>query len=138
MDSEKSYSTITEAKTVFENLLADPSLPLTPQIRSLAPSVYIHGTNSWPTIPTPWRETEAITALKALEASVTMALGKVRYGLQQTADIDVDHATIFLFMSYLSTIDGYGKWDPRSVERLKREIMSLFPVLLIYIFAKLS
>jgi hypothetical protein len=77
--------------------------------------------DDWPVISTLWRETEAISALKGLEAAVTIALGKVRYGIGQTADIDVDHPTVFLFMSYFSTMDGYCKWDPRSVERLKGE-----------------
>lgn len=121
MGSTQHYSTLTEARKVFHDLLKDEKLPLAPEIRALESAVSIHGGDDWPTIPTPWRETEAITALKSLEAAVAMALGKVRYGIDQTAEIDIDHATIFLFMSYLSTIDGCGKWDPRSVERLKRE-----------------
>jgi hypothetical protein len=95
---------------------------LSPQIRALVGAIRFHPSEyDWPVIPTLWRETEAISALKGLEAAVAIALGKVRYGIDQTADINVDHATVFLFMSYLSTINGYGKWDPPSVERLKRE-----------------
>lgn len=122
MGSEALYSTLNESKTTFQNLVEDHSLLLSPEIRALASKVNIRGEEDWPVLPTLWRETEAITALKSLEAAVAMALGKVRYGIDQTAEIDMDHATIFLFMSYLSTIDGFGKWDPKSVERLKREI----------------
>jgi hypothetical protein len=121
MTPRSAYSTLSESRTAFRDLLADEKLPLSPEIRALGNRINIYGEKDWPTIPTPWRETEAITALKSLEAAIAIALGKVRYGLDQTAEIDMDHATIFLFMSYLSTIDGFGKWDPRSVERLKRE-----------------
>lgn len=116
---ERIYSTVSEAQTVFENLLKDENLPLSSIIRNFGKAVEIHGDQEWPVIPTPYRETEAITALKAIEAAIAIALGKSRYGFDQTAFVNADHATIFLFMSYLSTIDGYGKWDPRSVERLK-------------------
>jgi hypothetical protein len=121
MGSHATYSTLLESESTFHKLINDESLALSPEIRSLASAVRIKGTEDWPVIPTLWRETEAITALKSLEAAVAIALGKVRYGIDQTAEIDLDHATIFLFMSYLSTIDGFGKWDPRSVERLKRQ-----------------
>jgi hypothetical protein len=121
MGSQASYSTLLESKLAFNKLIEDQSLPLSPEIRALASKVNIHGEEDWPVIPTLWREAEAITALKSLEAAVAMALGKVRYSIDQTAEIDMDHSTIFLFMSYLSTIDGFGKWDPRSLERLKRK-----------------
>ena len=121
MGSHATYSTLLESKSIFQKLINDELLNLSPEIRALASAVRIHGTEDWPVIPTIWRETEAITALKSLEAAVAIALGKVRYGIEQIADVNMDHATIFLFMSYLSTIDGFGKWDPRSVERLKRE-----------------
>ena len=128
MGSHASYSTLLESKSTFKKLINNESLPLTPQIRALASAIQIHGKEDWPVIPTLWRETEAITALKSLEAAVAIALGKIRYGIEQTAEIDMDHATIFLFMSYLSTVDGFGKWDPRSVERLKREVQLVFVV----------
>ena len=121
MAPRPAYSTLSESRKAFKNLLADEKLPLSPEIRSLGSRIKIHCEEDWPTIPTLWRETEAITALKSLEAAIAIALGKVRYGLDQRAEIDMDHATIFLFMSYLSTIDGFGKWDPRSGERLKRK-----------------
>jgi len=117
--SAKSYSTTAEARKIFKQLLNDPKLNLPASVKGLYSSINIHGNEGLPVIPSPWRETEAITALKALEAAMAMALAKVRYGFDQTADIDAQHATIFLFMSYLSTIDGFGKWDKRSVAKLK-------------------
>lgn len=125
MGSQASYSTLVESISTFHKLIEDESLPLTPEIRALASKVNIHGEEHWPVIPTLWKETEAITSLKSVEAAVAMALGKVRYDIDQTAEIDMNHATIFLFMSYLSTIDGFGKWDPRSVKRLKRKAQAV-------------
>lgn len=122
-----SYSTIVEAKKLFKTLINDSTLPLSPEIRAYAQHVAICGEESWPTIPTPWKETEAITAFKALEAAAAIALGKLRFGFDQTGTVDADHATTFLFMNYLSSIDGYGKWDAKSVERLKREFMLWSP-----------
>lgn len=115
------YDTTLEARKIFEQLINDDSLPLAQEVRSLVSKVKLDGIGGEPTIPTPWRETEAISSLKGIEAAIVLALGKLRYGVDQTADIDTDHATTFLFMSYLSTIDGYGKWDPKSVARLKRK-----------------
>jgi hypothetical protein len=116
-----SYSTVVEAQKLFETLINDDTLPFSAEIRDCAQNITIHGRETWPTIPTPWKETEAITAFKALEAATAIALGKLRFSLNQTGTIDSDHATSFLFMNYLSSIDGYGKWDAKSVERLKGE-----------------
>lgn len=131
-DAPSTYSAILGARELFSDLIQDDTLPLSPEIRACAKSVKIHGSEEEPTIPTPWKETEAITAFKALEASVAIALGKLRFGIDQTGTIDSGHATTFLFMNYLSTIDGYGKWDPRSIARLKRELRidySFYPML---------
>jgi hypothetical protein len=125
IERPEKYSTVEAAKSVFRDLLADRNIPLPLPVRSFAASINIYGSSCEPTIPTPYRETEAISALKALEASLAIALAEVRYGIQQTASVDVDHATIFLFMSYLSTIDGMGKWNPDSVKRLKRKSVDL-------------
>ena len=122
-----SYDIVTESRTVFSTLLADPKLALPPAITAQAANVHIHGVGGQPTIPTPWRETEAITATKALEACVALALAERRFrnhstseeGSKVKASIDTDHATLALFMSYLSTVHGFGKWDKRSLPFLK-------------------
>ena len=122
-----SYDTVTAAKTTFKHLLQDQTIALSGELRNSASKVKITGPGGEPAIPSPWKEAEAITALKALEASLAIALGRLRYPElgEQTAEIDSDHATAFLFMSYLSTLDGFGKWDKRVVPKLKRESLSL-------------
>jgi hypothetical protein len=121
------YDTVAESRNVFSALLSDPKLSLSPAIASQASNVHIHGLgSSQPTIPTPWRETEAITAVKALEACIALAIAELRFpsasnsdAVAPTASIDADHATVSLFMSYLSTVNGFGKWDSRSMPFLK-------------------
>jgi hypothetical protein len=118
------YDIVTESRKVFSALLSDPKLDLPRAITSQAAHVRIHGIGGQPTIPTPWRETEAITATKALEACIALAIAELRFPsgkrrLQASASVDTDHATISLFMSYLSTVNGFGKWDKRSLPYLK-------------------
>lgn len=116
------YNTIVESRNVFFTLLADPKLCLPRAIAAQAPNVHIHGVAEEPAIPSPWRESEAVTAIKALEASVALAIGQLRFpfdGGVPSASIDTDHATISLFLSYRSTVNGFGKWDKRSQPFLK-------------------
>jgi hypothetical protein len=125
------YDTVVESRNVFSALLSDPKLALPPAITSQRPHVHIHGVGAMPTMPTPWRETEAITATKALEACIALALAELRFTSSRhttssnstaeapQAPIDTDHATLALFMSYLSTVNGFGKWNKRSFPFLK-------------------
>lgn len=115
----ETYSTLASSQEVFRNLLNDPALPLPQCVRALYDSVALQAEGRGEvTIPSPWRETEAISALKALEAALAISLGEIRYGIKQTAEIDIDHATVFLFMAYLSTIDGHSKFEPEAISRL--------------------
>lgn len=118
------YDTVAESRKVFSALLSDQKLDLPRAITSQAAHVQIHGIGGQSTIPTPWRETEAITATKALEACIALAIAELRFpsgkrGPPASASVDTDHATISLFMSYLSTVNGFGKWDKRSLPYLK-------------------
>jgi hypothetical protein len=119
---EETYSTLKNAYGTFRDLLENSALPLPQSVRALYDSVVLRADDGEDVvIPSPWRETEAITALKALEASLAISLGKIRYGIDQTAAIDIDHATVFLFMAYLSTIDGHSKFEPEAIARLASE-----------------
>lgn len=128
-DSSKPYDTVAASVQVFRSLLRDPALPLPEVTRSLGSNVQFSGFGGDPTIPSPWKEAEAITALKGLEAALAITLGRMRYPElgDQKAEIDSDHATAFLFMSYLSSIDGMEKWDKGSVQRLKRKSRVIIP-----------
>ena len=126
------YDSVKEARSIFEDLLHSPFLNLPNSITSCAAQVHIHGppAGTLPTIPTLWREPEAITAIKALEATVALALVPLLHpehanAIQNTdsavpqASVDLDHATLDLFKSYLSTVNGHGKWSKSSLPYLK-------------------
>lgn len=125
------YDSVAEARSIYQNLLLSPSFDLSISITSLASQVHIHGPppGTLPAIPTPWREAEAITAVKALEATVVLALLPIllpdhtkdvqNTNIDLRATVDLDHATLSLFKSYLSTVNGHGKWDKASLPYLK-------------------
>ena len=76
--------------------------------------------------PCPFKETEAISALKAIEASTVAAIADVRFKeRRRRIDIDVEQATCSLFAAYLSAVNGMGKFHPDVRSRLKGLIDTL-------------
>jgi hypothetical protein len=57
--------------------------------------------------------------LKAVEAATTNGIGEMRFGEVQDVRIDLQHATLFLLMAYLATVDGLGKHDKGVKAKLK-------------------
>lgn len=73
-----------------------------------------------PYFPSPLKQTEAISALKAVEAGVASAIADLQDG-QRTRNITVDleRATAFLFSTYLATVGGFDKSHPKAKTLLK-------------------
>ena len=70
-------------------------------------------------LPCPFKETEANSALKAVEAGAVAALTDLRYGQSdRTISVDFERAACFLFAAYISTVDGMGKADPNVKSKL--------------------
>lgn len=70
-------------------------------------------------LPCPLKETEAVSALKSVEASAIAALADLRYGYQdRSITIDFERAAVFLFAAYISTVDGMGKGEPKVKSKL--------------------
>ena len=110
------YSTLESTWKAIHTLLDETSLPS--DITSLV-SRTTFTNESPPILPCPFRQLEAAAALKAIEAAVANALGKLRYGYEQDVTIDLQHATLFLFSTYLATVDGMGKQHPGIRAKLK-------------------
>ena len=76
-------------------------------------------------LPSPFKNTEALSALKAVEACVAAAIADLRYaGKRRKIDIDTERSTCFLFSAYLSTVDGMDKANPEVRKRLKGQLLS--------------
>lgn len=77
-------------------------------------------------LPCPLKETEAVTALKAVEASTVAAISDLRFGMdKRDIKIDIERATCFLFAAYLSTVDGMAKGDPNVKSKLKGRLRKI-------------
>jgi hypothetical protein len=72
--------------------------------------------------PCPVKETEALVALKSVEASVVAAIAAVRYPQEKPErkiEIDLERTATFLFSTYIATIGGLGKQDAKVKSKLK-------------------
>lgn len=109
------YSVLDVTEAVLAALVSDQKLPIPSRARELAKNTKFYVPPS-PletdvVLPCPLKQLETVAALKAVEAAVANAIGEHRYGLEQTATIDLQHATMFLYMAYLATVNGLGKLD---------------------------
>lgn len=75
--------------------------------------------------PCPFKETEAGAALRAVEASAAAAIADIRYGKQtRKLVIDLEKTAAFMFSTYIATIGGLGKADPKVKTLLKGMVNS--------------
>jgi len=116
------YSSLIEAKRILDilcELAALLSLPL--KVVETCKDVLFTAERDFPYFPIPFKETETVAALKAIEGSIASALSSVRYGDQNPprVTVNLEKATAFLFQAYLATVDGYGKLDPEVKSLLK-------------------
>ena len=73
-----------------------------------------------PYFPSALKQTEAISALKAVEAGVASAIADLHDGPElRDIDVDLERATAFLFSTYLATVGGLDKSDPEVKKLLK-------------------
>jgi hypothetical protein len=113
------FSTLESAQTAVSSLIEDATLPIPLEVKALLRSKIEFTNATTPILPCPFRQLEAAAALKAVEASIANAIGKQRFGYVQDVTIDLQHATLFLFMAYLATVDGLGKLDKGVKAKLK-------------------
>jgi hypothetical protein len=76
-----------------------------------------------PDFPCPFKETEATGALKAVEAGIATAIANLRYGEQpRKTTVDLERASCYLFSTYVATVGGYDKGNPKSKAFLKGKL----------------
>ena len=73
-----------------------------------------------PYFPSPLKQTEAISALKAVEAGVASTIADLADGSgNRHINVDLERASAFLFSTYLATVGGLDKSNPKAKKLLK-------------------
>jgi|SRR5579871_5931948 len=119
--TDRHYSKRKETQRALRKLLqlAKGQIPL--ECRQLiADTLFTASNTGVPDFPCPFKETEAVGALKAVEGGIAAAIANMRYGAQErNITIDLDRASCFLFSTYVATVGGYDKGNPKSRTLLK-------------------
>lgn len=117
----EAYSPRDEAESIFDLLCSlGEELNLPRSARALTKNVKFTSEKNTIYFPIPFKETETTSALKGIEALVATALANLKYGeSSRKIEINLEQATCFLFQTYLSTIDGLGKYDAGIKAKLK-------------------
>ena len=113
------FSVLESTEKAIRTLVEDPLLPIPREVKALISKITFTNESEPILLPCPFRELEAAAALKTIEAAVANAIGKLRFGYEQEVLIDLQHATLFLLMAYISTVDGLGKQDKGVKAKLK-------------------
>lgn len=74
-----------------------------------------------PYFPSPLKQTEAISALKAVEAAVAASIADLGNASvhERKINVDLERASAFLFSTYLATVGGMDKAHPKVKKYLK-------------------
>ena len=112
------FSVLESTQDAVDVVVNDPLTPLPAEVKQLV-SRTTFTNEAAPILPCPFRQLEAAAALKAVEGAVANAIGKERFGFEQNVSIDLQHATLFLLMAYITTIDGLGKQDKGIKSKVK-------------------
>lgn len=115
------YSPRVEAGSIFDRLCdLGEELNLPKRYKALAKNAKFTSEKDTIYFPIPFKETETTSALKAVEALVATSLANLKYGeSSRKIEINLEQTTCFLFQTYLSTIDGLGKYDVGIKAKLK-------------------
>lgn len=117
------YNLLDGTKTALEQLLAKAKDNLPQEALPHISRIHFSTANTGsPYFPSPLKQTEAITALKAVEAGVASAIADLKGGSKtRSIDVDLERATAFLFSTYLATVGGMDKAHPKVKKLLKGE-----------------
>lgn len=126
-DSSTAYDVPTTTREVLHKLVTNPRLSIPDSVRLAAESVTIEGSalpflrefRGWTNrggklmAALPHKYTEAISALKALEAGFILAIARARFPDTSfgRAVVNTDHAALFTFSPFQTTINGLHPKD---------------------------
>ena len=133
MTGKMVYSVPAEASKVFNiGILRNPLISkyLPPETSRISSHTRFTGSDA-PSLPGNWRLAEAVSSLKALEATLVNVLLNRKYGLEpQHVTINTDHASLFIMSTLLWTIDpdpGGENTSAGSIREANPKLAKYFP-----------
>jgi hypothetical protein len=119
--SSELYNLLDGTKAALEQLLAKAKDNLPQEALPHISRIHFSTANTGsPYFPSPFKQTEAISALKAVEAGVAASIADLKDGsTPRKIDVDLERATAFLFSTYLATVGGMDKAHPKVKTLLK-------------------
>jgi hypothetical protein len=125
--STSTYSMLGETQKALETLLKAAKSEIPSECVPLVKGVQFATENTGtPDFPCPFKETEATGALKAVEAGLASAIASLALGeKERNAVVDLERASCFLFSTYLATVGGFDKANPKAKTLLKGTIKPL-------------
>lgn len=120
-DQIPTYSPKAEARRIMDLLLQlKEELQLPEDVEDKVKNLEFTAQKDQVYFPIPVKETETAAALKAIEGLVAGSIADLRWGQRERhIEINLEQTTCFLFQTYLSTIDGLGKYSPGVKNKLK-------------------
>ncbi|KAF2712838.1 alpha-methylacyl-CoA racemase [Pleomassaria siparia CBS 279.74] len=116
------YTLLQGTRTALQHLLKRAEGQLPPEsLPHIARTGFSTANNSGsPYFPSPLKQTEAISAIKVIEAGVAAAIADVTLGEEERAiNVDLERASAYLFSAYLATVGGMDKAHPHVKRMLK-------------------
>lgn len=109
------YTLLDGTRSALEQLLAKAREYLPEECLSHIAKVDFSTANTGsPYFPSPLKQTEAISALKAVEAGVASAIADFSDDSKtRKINVNMERATAFLFSTYLATVGGLDKASPK-------------------------
>jgi hypothetical protein len=126
--ASSSYSVLDGARKATEALRKVAAGQLPPSTLQHLEAVTLSTTTDGTQIyfPCPFKETEALVALKSVEASVVAAIAAERFPQDKSKrkiEINLERTAAFGFSTYITTIGGLGKQDAKVKSKLKGVIL---------------
>lgn len=115
------YAVSKETQNALDALLRAAGDQIPPELITKIRQVkFTNAHTGIPDFPVPLKENEATGALKAVEAGIASAIADLALGQERrAATVNLERASCFLFSTYLATIGGFDKGNPKSKALLK-------------------
>lgn len=124
------YSPALEAEHILDYLCKQSqALSLPVAIADKQDAVTFSSTTGRIYLPIPFKETETLAALKAVEGLIAGEIANLRYGeksKKRSVKISLEAATYFGCQAYMAKVGGLGKLDPGVRSKLKGEFPAYY------------